>query len=650
MFEEKIYKGMINKSISYRLSIYISLAVITVFIGFILVSYIFSKDILKANIENKAIGQSTKAIMRVEKYVVSTKEITSNISEQAYYYWKNNDTELFISGILNKYHFLNAIHVNFNSNIPGSNFHNFYFFRNKNSLSVEKENSPIYHCKMEQAQITKMMDLNRPGWTEPFQCPRNKNLTVSFYSPIKVETKDGELKIIGDVVCELSLIELSDSINAIKFGNDGYAFLITQNGDYITHPREEWILKKNIYDLSDKVYNKKKVDVKKILERQKSGSTVAYPEIFNYKKSWVYYAPIKENGWFLIFNIPYNELFQPLYKNLLWMLLISVVGILVIYFTITYITNKLVEPLSTVTSQLRKFSNLSGTEDISSKSMNEVKVVSDSLNYMKSWYEKYKAEQSKELKKSRRQTQDLIQASEIQQGLIKTDFPAFPNRTDIDLYAIYKPARIVSGDLFDYFFIDDENLLVTMGDVSGKGVPAAIFMSVAQTIIKSNATYKKAKNIVNKANHELYTNNQHQFFLTLFLGVLNIKTGVLNYCNAAHTSTFVLKANGEIVELDQSHGLPLGLYPDKEYFDSRVEIENGDSIILYTDGVTETRDENNFLFGEERFKENVSHLTGQTPAEMVKRIEKSIDVFKGEAAQIDDISILILKYCPEKKA
>ncbi|MFO7976810.1 MAG: SpoIIE family protein phosphatase [Candidatus Hydrogenedentota bacterium] len=101
-----------------------------------------------------------------------------------------------------------------------------------------------------------------------------------------------------------------------------------------------------------------------------------------------------------------------------------------------------------------------------------------------------------------------MQASEIQQSLIKTDFPAFPDRDDVDLYALYKPARVVSGDLFDYFFTDDENLVFTIGDVSGKGVPAAIFMSIAQTIIRNNASFKKAKNIVSKSNHDLCTNKQ----------------------------------------------------------------------------------------------------------------------------------------------
>ena len=641
---------MINKSIAYRLSIYISLAVISVFIAFIIISYLFNRNLLKENIENRAIGLSSDVIMRVENYVVSTREITSNIAEQVFYYGQNNDAERLINSMMEKYRFLNAIHVNINPDVSDVMYHNYLGTRINDTILIEKSNKPIYHCRIEEEKVVEVERKKKPDWTEPFKCPRNTNVVVSYYSPIQTTENEKKTKIIGDVVCELSLTDLSDSINAIKLGKDGYAFLISKNGDYITHPREDWILKRNIYSLSDKVYDKNKVNVKSILEEKKSGSTIAYSEVFDYKKTWVYYSPIKENGWLVIFNLPYDELFEPLYLNLLRMLFISVLGILVIYFIITYITNKLVEPLSNVTSQLRRFSNLSGAEDFASESLNEVKVVSESLNDMKIWYEKYKLEQKKELKKSHRQTQDLMQASEIQQSLIKTNFPAFPERNDIDLYAIYKPARIVSGDLFDYFFIDDENLVLTIGDVSGKGIPAAIFMSVAQTIIKSNATYKKAKNIVNKANLELYTNNQHQFFLTLFLAVLNTKTGVLNYCNAAHTSTFILKSNGNIVELDQSHGLPLGLYPDKKYFDSKIEIENGDTLILYTDGVTEIQDANNFLFGEERFKENVSHLAGQKPLEIAGRIEKSLDVFRGEANQSDDISLLILKYTPEKKA
>jgi sigma-B regulation protein RsbU (phosphoserine phosphatase) len=230
--------------------------------------------------------------------------------------------------------------------------------------------------------------------------------------------------------------------------------------------------------------------------------------------------------------------------------------------------------------------------------------------------------------------------------LIKTTFPAFPNRTDLDLYAIYKPARVVSGDLFDYFLIDNENLVFTIGDVSGKGIPAAIFMSVAQTIIRSKADGKSSKKIVTKSNIELSTSNHHQYFLTLFLGVLNLRTGILNYCNAAHDFPYILKPDGKITELNEAHGLPLGLYPDKEYKESKIKIEKGDTIILYTDGVTELLNEQKIQFGSGRLKEKLQILGNLPPTEIVSSLEKDLEDFRGDHPQADDICLFAIKYKP----
>ncbi|MBT3383908.1 MAG: SpoIIE family protein phosphatase [Prolixibacteraceae bacterium] len=635
---------MLNKSIAYRLSIYVSLAVISVFITFIVINYYFNKKLLKENIENEAIGKSSEIIMKVEKYVVSTEEITSNISEQIVFYGQNNNAELLVSTLMGKYKFLNAIYVNIDSGVPNLEYRNYMVFRDKDSIIFKKDIKTLYHCEAEEKIIDQIKNKTITSWTEPFLCPENQNVVVSFYSPIKFINKNNNISVIGEVICELSLHNLNDSVNSIKIGDEGrgFAFLVSKNGNYITHPRKELILTQNIFTISDDIYDKEKTNFIDILGLKLTGSMIAYPETLGSEKSWIYYTPIKEIEWSLIFVMPYNELYENLYLSLLKMLLFSVLGILVIFLIVTYITNKLIEPLSTVTSQLEKFSslpnqNINGT-------LNEVKLVSQSLNYLKSRQEKYLANQKQEQLKNHQLKEDLLLASEVQMSLIKMDFPAFLDINEIDLFATYKPAKVVSGDLFDYFFIDNDNLLFTIGDVSGKGIPAAIFMSVAQTIIKNNAVVKKAKTIVNKTNAELFTSNMHQFFLTLFLGIFNVKTGVLNYCNAAHTSTFILKSNGNIYELNKSHGLPLGLYPDKKYSDSTVSIEKGDSIILFTDGVTELEDGNKLHFGDERFKENVSQLTGLKPKEMIKSIEKSLDIFKGEAIQSDDLTLLILKY------
>ncbi len=632
-------RNMLNKSIAYQLGIYISLAVISVFVGFIIISYLFNRNTMRHHIESKAIAESAKITAEVKKLVVTTQEVSSNLSQQILFYGAHNEAEMLISGVMKKYPFINSIYVHIDSSVAGQPFHRYMASRPNGVMQFQKDKFEIV-CNEGFQDIAKH---RIPTWSQPFRCLRNNNVVVRYYHPIHTSDGKNESKYAGDVICELSLLNLNDIINSLKIGERGFAFLITENGDYITHPRKEWILNRNVFSLPEKIVPKKGMNVlKKIISEQKQGSMIVHPEILNYEKSWVYYMPIHENRWTLIFIMPYDELFSPLYQNILWLLFISVIGILAVYFLITLITNKLVEPLSNITSQLKKFSVIS--DEYTVDTFNEVQLVSESLKNLKTRFDKYNESHTQEQKKSHSRMEDLLQASEIQRSLIKSDFPAFPERDDIELFALYKPAKIVSGDLYDYFFLDEDNLVISMGDVSGKGIPAAFFMSVAQTIIKGNANVKKAKSIVNKANKELYTNNQHQFFLTLFLGVLNLKTHTLSYCNAAHTTALLLKPNGEIRELEHSHGLPLGLYPDKEYSESKIKIDKCDTLILYTDGVTELQDSNKFHFGIERFKENLNHLAECQPKEIAQKIEKSLEIFKGEAEQSDDISIMVIRY------
>lgn len=633
---------MLNKPIAYRLSIYISLAVIAVFITFIGIYFLFNQRLIKENVQNKAIGLSSAVIGNVKRHVVSTQEVADNVSNQIYFYLEHGNSEEFISSLLKKYSFINAIHVNIDEKNPDILYHNFYCYSNNDSVRIFKANERLKTCVSFEKSFVDLLKNKTKDWSEPLICERNSNIVVSYYAPIMHTEPGEEPKLVGEVVCELSLLELNESINRINIGEDGIAFLLSKKGQYLTHPNKDWILTRNVNNIPDRFVKGNKLNIKDVLEKGIESFTVVYAEYYNFEKSWVYLQPIKENGWTLVFALPYNELYEPLYLPLLQMLFFSVLGILIIYLLVTYITNKQIQPLSTITEQLKKFSTASG--DTKNIPANEITQVSESLNYMKSWYEKYKVTQSEEDQKSKSRKRDIIQASEIQQSFIKTNFPAFPDRTDIDLYAIYKPAKGVSGDLFDYFFIDEDNLVFTIGDVSGKGVPAAFFMSVAQTIIKNNSNEISAKSIVEAANKELYTNNQHQFFLTLFLGIFNVKTGKLLYCNAAHTAPYILKNDGSLFELAQSHGLPLGLYHDKYYEEAEISIEKGDSLVLYTDGVNELQDENMLQYGNARLEENLKNLRGLEPKEMVLKIEKSLDLFIGNSKQSDDISLLILKY------
>jgi sigma-B regulation protein RsbU (phosphoserine phosphatase) len=634
---------MLNKSIAYRLSVYISLAVIGVFIAFIGIFFLFNQTLIKESVKSKAMSQSTHVTSQVQRYIITTAEVAGNISDQIIFYGQQDHADLFIQSLVIKYPFINAIYVDIDSTVANFPYWSYFTYRDGDSTVIQRGSGNISSCTNEQAQFKKLIKQNETGWSEPYLCDRNNIVVAAYCSPILIETPSGQKIQVGEVICELSLNELNRQVNSMKIGKGGFAFLMSKDGIYITHPVTEWILNRSIYEVNEKVLKEDVVSTTdNVLADTKPGTLIAYPELFNFEKALVYYVPIRQNGWVLVSVLPYKELFEPLYLPVLQMLFFSVLGILIIYLTVTYIINRQIKPLSLVTKQLKRFSNLTGPyKDIPE---NEIDQVAESLNYMKSWYEKYLQTQSDEQKKKQQRQEDMNQASEIQQSFIKTIYPAFPGRTDIDLYSTYQPAKGVSGDLFDYFFIDDDHLVLTMGDVSGKGVPAAFFMSVAQTTIKTNALVPKANKIVEKVNKELCTNNQHQFFLTLFLGVLDLKTGILEYCNAAHTPGYVLTKNAKVKELAQSHGLPLGLYPDKSYSSAKIQLNKEDTLVLYTDGVTEMLNENNIQYGNHQLVENIKTLAGQSPKEMIERLEKSFKLYKGHAQQTDDITMLIFNY------
>jgi sigma-B regulation protein RsbU (phosphoserine phosphatase) len=633
---------MFNKSIAYRLKIFISVAVIIVFIIFILLLFFFNLKLLRENIENRAISLSSRINSEISKDIFTAQEVSFNIASQIYYYNQHEDAEKLLNMVMCQYPFLNAITIRVDSLKSGQNY---YFIRRENNqLNYLESDGNNFLCQTGTDILNSIYFRRDQGWTNPYRCELTGTLLVSFFCPVNLPAPGGGTVHAGQVLCELSLLELNDRINNIEIGTRGYTFIINNNGDYISHPQKEFILERNMYRLPAGIIDTAKVNVSDIINDKSSGSFIAYPEMFDLQKSWVYHTPINQDYWMLFFVMPYNDLFRELYFRTLAMIILAILGIIVIYQIITLISTKLIEPLSVVTSQLNKFSRPDSYGF--PETHNEILQVSDSLTYLRAWFDHYEEEQELETKKSIRRQQDLIQASEIQQSFIKTDFTPIKDHKELDLYAIYKPAGIVSGDLFDYFFIDNETLIFTIGDVSGTGVPAALFMSIAQTTIKKNASPKRAKHIVTRANKDLCTSSHHQFFLTLFLGVLNVKNGLLNYCNAAHTTTFIIKSDGKFTELNKSHGLPLGLYPDKEYKDLSIKIDRGDTIVLYTDGVTTLENKDREQFGIKRLREQLYKLSSSKvkSQDMVLEIEKSLEDFRDEAPQADDICIFIIKY------
>ncbi|MGE5396084.1 MAG: PP2C family protein-serine/threonine phosphatase [Chitinophagales bacterium] len=240
---------------------------------------------------------------------------------------------------------------------------------------------------------------------------------------------------------------------------------------------------------------------------------------------------------------------------------------------------------------------------------------------------------------------ELMVAREIQMSIVPRIFPPFPNRSDLELYAILEPAKEVGGDFYDFFFIDDDRLFFVIGDVSGKGVPASLFMAVTRTLLRSKTSHEsKPDEILAMANDILCQDNDSAMFVTVFCGILDTRTGRVEYCNGGHNPPFVARANGQVERVEGANGIALGIMEDMFYSTRELILNSGDCLVMYTDGVTEAMNTVEELYGEDRLVEVLHASCGETAAGIIEISRTSINAFTTGAAQSDDITMLTVRY------
>ena len=246
---------------------------------------------------------------------------------------------------------------------------------------------------------------------------------------------------------------------------------------------------------------------------------------------------------------------------------------------------------------------------------------------------------------------ELAFAKAIQHAVLPSVFPPYPNRKEFEIYATMHTAKEVGGDFYDFYFIDDDNLAFLMADVSGKGIPAAMFMMQSKTIIKSCAeSGMSVEQVFTVANEKLCEGNDAGMFVTAWMGILNVKTGKVLFANAGHNHPLVKHADGTYEYLKSRAGFVLAGMESVRYRGNELELAPGDSIYLYTDGVTEATDLNDELYGEDRLHTVLEKYKDATPQAICDEVKRDVDEFVGEAPQFDDITMLALKYNGQEEA
>jgi len=240
---------------------------------------------------------------------------------------------------------------------------------------------------------------------------------------------------------------------------------------------------------------------------------------------------------------------------------------------------------------------------------------------------------------------DLAVAREIQQAILPRIFPPFPeNAGQLDIAALMNAAKDVGGDFYDFFRIDDQRIGFVIADVSGKGVPAAIFMAVSRTLIRATGVRGVSPaECISYSNGLLAQESANYMFVTVFYGIYNIATGQVTYTNAGHNPPYLMKADGRIEQLPMSKDLVVGAIDDFQFSEETLQLEHGDTLLLYTDGVTEALNLGDEEFGNQRLQAALAQLTRENSQEIIDRIKASVSDFVGEAEQSDDITLLAIK-------
>ncbi len=240
---------------------------------------------------------------------------------------------------------------------------------------------------------------------------------------------------------------------------------------------------------------------------------------------------------------------------------------------------------------------------------------------------------------------ELGVARRIQTSILPRKFPAFPDHKEFEIYAAMTPAREVGGDFYDFFLVDKDRLGFVIGDVSNKGVPAALFMAVARTFLKATALMGLSpRDCLERINASLYHESVSEMFVTIFYGLLDTRTGEVRYCNGGHNIPFILRENGEVEETEKTSGIVLGAMENSRYKEKECILAAGDTIVLYTDGITEAENASREMFSEEQLVSNLKDLADKSAMEICSKVVSDVNEFSGGAPQSDDVTILALKY------
>jgi len=489
-------------------------------------------------------------------------------------------------------------------------------------------------------------DLQRPVWSEPyFDKGGGGTLMVTYSAPLYQAEGSGR-KLLGVVTCNVSLNWLTTLLKSIRFGETGYAFLVSKNGAYICHPRQDYVVNETLFSAAEEAG---RPELRTIGRRMTAGETGFIPlrNLVSNAPSHLAFAPVPATGWSVSVVVSDAELLAPVVSLSRSVAAVGAAGFGILLLITLFIARTITRPVrlldeATATLALGDLDaplpNIPGNDEIAH--------LAESFSRMRIELKRSMAELQRTTAAKQKIESELEIARSIQMSLVPRTFPAFPDRPEFDLYAELHPARAIGGDFYDFFMLDQNRICIAIGDVSDKGVPAALFMAVVRTFLKAiwRDEESPAKTL-RRLNDELAEDNATCMFVTLFCAVLDLRNGSMRYACGGHNLPYILGRDGTVRCIKRLQGVTVGAMEGMIFAEGEERMVPGEVFFLYTDGISEAMNQAEELFGEERLKDALQCFAGEASvSDLVEDVRNRVESFTDGAEQSDDLTMVAFRY------
>ncbi|HAH07410.1 MAG TPA: serine/threonine protein phosphatase [Elusimicrobia bacterium] len=635
-----------DKGLAFKLTLILSASALLVFLLVFGSFYHFTRKALWRDIETSSRFLAESTVHKIDGVLRPVQEVPEAMAEFLEEGASGREATLRILRSLvdnNRAIYGSAIAFEPYSVDKGALYHAPYYYKKDGRLKFRMLGGKNYrYFEMDWYRVPKETD--KPFWTEPYLDEGGGDILMATYAVPFYRLEGGKHVFAGVATADVSLDWLSQTISSIKVLETGDAFLISRKGTFVAHRLKRLVMKETLFKTAEA---RGDWVLKGIGERMVHGEKgfVPYIRMTTGMPSHMYFAPILSTGWSLAVVFPDAELMADMGRLSWTIVLLGAFGLLVLVLAVASECRSITGPLSAMTEATESLAE--GNLDVElppARSKDEVGRLTEAFRRMTESLKEHIRKLTETTAAKQRIESELNIAREIQMSTLPKIFPPLPDIQELEMYAMIEPAREVGGDLYDFYLTAPERFCFVIGDVSGKGVPASLFMAVSKTLLKSMADhFRSPAEVLRHVNDDLSDGNEKAMFVTVFFAAVDTKTGEVEYSNGGHNPPLLMRKGAAPEFLAGGEGMAVGALKGAGFSKAALKFAPGDRLFLYTDGVTEAMDPSGALYGEERMLEVLRAGAGKTPKAMILDLLESVHAFsKGEHS--DDITMMALDY------